>query len=116
MSRNFGKWLSRKLYVLKNWYNIASDVASILKKTIPNIEVYVFGSVIENKISGASDVDILVVIPEDYDEFKTYLVLSKTLEDKLGSTAYTIDLHVIHRSRLTMPPYKWWLKKSRRIL
>ena len=116
MSRNFGEWLSRRLHVLKNWRNIVNDVASILKNALPSVEAYVFGSVVEDRVTGASDVDILVVIPEDYDEFKTYLTLSKVLEDKLGSTAYIIDLHVIRRSRLTKPPYKWWLKKIHKIL
>ena len=95
MSKSFGEWLYKRLYILKNWRSIVSDVADILKNTMPGIEAYVFGSVVEDGVTRASDIDMLVVIPEDYDEFKTYITLSKALEDKLGSTAYIIDLHVI---------------------
>ena len=115
MSRNYGDWLSRRLHTLKNWHNLANTIATILKNTIPDIEVYVFGSTIENKITGSSDIDILVAIPENYDEAKTHLTLAKTLEEKLGNTAHLIDLHVIHKNKLNKPPYKWWLKKAHKI-
>lgn len=116
MSRNFGKWLSRRLSSLKNWYSIVCEVANILKNVVPNAEIYVFGSIVKGNITGVSDMDVLVAIPEDYDELKTYITLSKVLEDKLGDLAYIIDLYVIHKSKLTQPPYKWWLKKSRKVL
>lgn len=116
MQKNFGEWLSKRLHTLRNWHNLANTIAKILKNTIPDIEVYVFGSILEeDKITGSSDIDILVAIPENHDEAKTHLILSKTLEDKLGNTAHLIDLHVVHKNKLNKPPYKWWLKKHHKI-
>lgn len=75
-----------------------------------------FGSAIEDRITGASDIDLLVAVPDDLDEPRTYIELSKALEDRLGSTAYIIDLHVVHRSRVDEPPYRWWLGRSHEVL
>lgn len=115
MSRSFGEWLSKRRHVLRSWDKIVNVVAHVLKKTIPDIEVYVFGSTIENKLTSASDIDILVVVPEKHDKLETYILLSEILEDKLGSAAYMIDLHVTNKNKLSKPPYTWWLKKSRKI-
>jgi len=116
LSRRFGEWLSKRLHLLRNWRSIVDSVASVLKDTIPGVEVYVFGSVVEGRVTGASDIDLLVVIPENYSELETHLTLSRILEDRLGDKTHIIDLHVIRRSKLAKPPYKWWLKKSHKIL
>ncbi|ADI31261.1 nucleotidyltransferase domain-containing protein [Staphylothermus hellenicus] len=116
MSRNFGKWLSKRRQVLRNWDSIAKTIAYILKKVMPDImEIYVFGSVVDGKFTGASDLDLLIVIPEKYDESKTYILFNKILEEKLGEIAYMIDLHIINKNKLAKPPYTWWLKKSYKI-
>ncbi|WP_148676738.1 nucleotidyltransferase domain-containing protein [Staphylothermus marinus] len=113
LSKNFGKWLFKRRQLLRNWNSIAKSIAYILKKAMPDImEIYVFGSVVEGKFTGASDLDLLIVIPEKYDELKTYILLAKILEEKLGEIAYMIDLHIINKNKLTKPPYTWWLKKS----
>jgi len=46
---------------------------------MPEVEVYVFGSAVENKITGASVIDLLVTISET----ETYMALSKVLEGKI---------------------------------
>ncbi|RLE53448.1 MAG: nucleotidyltransferase domain-containing protein, partial [Candidatus Methanomethylicota archaeon] len=38
---------------------VAEKVKNIIVKFDPNAEVYVFGSTVEGKITGASDIDIL---------------------------------------------------------
>lgn len=65
-------------------------------------EVYLFGSVIRNKITGASDLDILVIIrnkkPKD-----AYVEIAMALEDTLGDLAYLIDLHVYTEDQAESP-------------
>ncbi|MCY0867677.1 MAG: hypothetical protein OWQ48_00375 [Desulfurococcus sp.] len=59
---------------------------------------------------------MLVAIPGNLSERETHVLLSRILEDKLGSIAFMIDLHVVSKERLSKLPYSWWLKKSRRIV
>lgn len=64
MSKEFDIYLrygQRKLEKLKNYKNIAGEVKKIAKKHLGDVDVYVFGSVVENKTTAASDIDILII-------------------------------------------------------
>lgn len=47
MSRDLGEWLSRRRYVLGSRERLSYTDARILKEVIPDVEVYVFGSILE---------------------------------------------------------------------
>lgn len=115
MSRSIGEYLSRRLSVLREWKNLAERVARIIKELIPNAEVYVFGSIVAGRITGSSDLDILIVIPNDLCERDIHTYLSIKLEEALNSTSYIVDLHVVRRENLNKPPYTWWIKRALRI-
>lgn len=102
--------------MLGNWDKLSHAIAYILKEVVPDVEVYAFGSVLEGRVTGTSDLDLLIAIPDDLNERETHVLLSRMLEDKLGSAAFMIDLHVVNKGRLGKPPYSWWLKRSRRIV
>lgn len=65
-------------------------------------------------ITGVSDIDVLVAIPDGYSEPEAYVKMCRKLEE-LGSAAYALDLHVVQGSRLNRPPYSWWLEGSCRV-
>ncbi|KYH36252.1 MAG: DNA polymerase beta domain-containing protein region [Candidatus Bathyarchaeota archaeon B24] len=103
--------MARRLRALKDWCKLAEAAAEKLRGLRPGVEVYVFGSVVRGRITGASDID-LVVLPDCVDELRSHVEMVKVLEDELGDLAYLIDVHVVGRSRLEKEPYKWWLRNS----
>jgi predicted nucleotidyltransferase len=54
--------LERIEYLVKNWRKIAEEVLNSAKKIIDAKEVIVFGSVIKGKVTGASDLDLALVV------------------------------------------------------
>ena len=116
MSPDYGKWLSRHLYLLRNWRDVVRRVAEVVSSLYPGSEVYVFGSVVEGRVTGASDIDVIVVLPQGVKELDAYINISKALEDSMGSDSYVVDLHVVEKSYCDKPPYVWWLKRAVRVL
>lgn len=115
MSNNIGGWLARRLRALRDWRRLAEAAAEKLRGIRPGVEVYVFGSVVRGRITGASDIDLLVVLPDGVDELRSHVEMVKVLEDELGDLAYLIDVHVVGRSKLEREPYRWWLRDSIKI-
>lgn len=70
----------RKLKILNNYMAIAKKVKEITTKFDPHAEVYVFGSVIEGKITGASDIDVLVISERKDLEYKVKVEVAKKID------------------------------------
>ena len=51
----------RYLELLRDYRRVAGEVKRIVREIDPRAEVYVFGSVVKGRFTGASDIDILVV-------------------------------------------------------
>ncbi len=115
MSRDIGEWVRRRLSILQNWRDFVKKVVRIVKEVVPEAEVYVFGSVLESKVTGSSDIDILVVVPDDVDLKKTYLDIVLRLEDAVGEDSYLLDVHIVRKSDVERPPYAWWLRRAVRV-
>ena len=78
-------------------------------------EVYLFGSMLDGKITGASDIDLLIVI-DSVDPKRAYIEIALALEEELGERAYIIDIHVVSKNLLDEQPFKWLHKNSKKIL
>ena len=115
MSGNVGTWIRKQLELLKNWHSFVVKVTNLIHELYPDAEVYVFGSVVEGKITGASDIDIIVIIPDDVNTKEAYLKIVAYLEDKLGEDSYILDVHVVNRQDVEKPPYVWWIRKAVKI-
>ncbi len=50
----------RRIRLLRDWRSLINEVSPILRKY--GAECYVFGSVVTGRVTGSSDVDILLVI------------------------------------------------------
>lgn len=107
--------MAKRISLFREWEKIAGRVALIVKQLIPEAEVYVFGSVVTGKVTGSSDIDVLVVVPGNLSEREIHTYLSMKLEEHLGPLSYIIDLYVTYGENLDKPPYKWWIKNSVRI-
>ncbi len=115
MSRDIGKWLQRRISILKNWREFVKKVVAIIKEIVPSVEVYVFGSVVSGEITGSSDIDVLVVVPDEVNLRKVHLDIVLKLEDVLGEDSYILDIHVVKKCDVDKPPYVWWLRKAVKI-
>lgn len=65
MSREFDLYLEfgmKRLEQLKNYKIVAREVKNIVRKLLGEVDVYVFGSVLEGKITASSDIDILIIV------------------------------------------------------
>ncbi|MEM3874671.1 MAG: nucleotidyltransferase domain-containing protein [Candidatus Bathyarchaeia archaeon] len=80
MSKEFNVYLEfgrKRLKQLKNYKRVAREIKKLAQKHLGNVDVYVFGSVIEGKPTASSDIDILIVKdkigPEEACRFKTLI-------------------------------------------
>ncbi|BDC17548.1 nucleotidyltransferase domain-containing protein [Acidianus sp. HS-5] len=79
-------------------------------------EVYVFGSVITGKITGGSDIDVIVVIKRGEDRNKALIDFIDEVESKLGEEAsYLFDVKIIYDDEKGLPPYRSFLKNAIRV-
>ena len=90
---------------------LAKKVSAILCKKSYVVSCYLFGSALEGKITGASDLDILVVVRGKHPK-EAYLELSLELENSLGEWAYLVDLHICDIRNRSDIPYRWFIEKS----
>jgi predicted nucleotidyltransferase len=112
LSKKLGEWLSKRLRLLRSWHEVTDIVSKKVRSFVPEAQIYVFGSVIEGRVTGSSDLDLIVVVPDNVNELEFQVKLYKVLEEEMGENAYIVDLHVVHRSKVDKPPYKWWLKRA----
>lgn len=56
-------WVKYHFEHLKKWYEYALKIAKATRDLLPNAQVYVIGSVAENRTTIYSDIDILITLP-----------------------------------------------------
>ena len=95
---NYGR---KRLEQLKNYRQIAQKVREIAQKRLGNVEVYVFGSVIENKATASSDIDLLI-ITENIEKEEAQKLKAAIME----SIDAPIELHITSKSS-----FENWYKK-----
>ncbi|BAB65811.1 nucleotidyltransferase domain-containing protein [Sulfurisphaera tokodaii] len=79
-------------------------------------EVYVFGSVVTGKITGGSDIDVIVVVKRGEDRNKALIDFIDEVESKLGEEAsYLFDVKVIYEDEKELPPYRSFLRNAVRV-
>lgn len=84
---------------LRNHRKIAELVKNIVRRIDPNAEVYLFGSTVTGKYTGASDIDILVITDNINKKHDIIVEVYK-------STEAPIELHVV-----THQQFQKWYKR-----
>ncbi|ADN50244.1 nucleotidyltransferase family protein [Vulcanisaeta distributa] len=102
----------RRIKLLRDWRSLVNAVLPILRRY--GVECYVFGSVITGRITGSSDVDILLVI-SDGDPLEVKVKVLEEVEDRLGDVVHLLDIKVVNARDKGKPPYAWFLKNAIRI-
>ena len=86
------------LQLLSERRQAVNKLVEILKRLYLSAQVYLFGGAAENRFTVLSDIDILVVFPEESIEpEKRVQVLAEIWEEleKIGLAHYPFDIHVV---------------------
>jgi len=79
-----------------------SDKLEIIKKAIlnavPTLKIYLFGSYAYGKPTKNSDIDIYIIIPDDYKNSLTYM-MEKTLSNINDNNFPFVDLFFVKESK-----------------
>lgn len=87
-----------RLQLLSEWRQAVNKLVEILRKLYPHAQVYLFGGAAENRLTVLSDIDILVVFPEEnIAPEKRVQVLAEIWEEleRIGLAHYPFDIHVV---------------------
>ncbi|MEB3859901.1 MAG: nucleotidyltransferase domain-containing protein [Desulfurococcales archaeon] len=84
------KYSDRTLKLLKNYKAVAELVKEVIRSLDPGAEVYVFGSTVTGKYTGASDIDILVITEKIE---RKYEMMARAYK----ATDAPIELHIVTR-------------------
>jgi len=92
--------------LLEQWKKWSKKIAEASKKILGECKVFVFGSVVEGKATGGSDVDILIIcrnLPESRKERAEIIV---KIEEEAGLPLYhPYEIHLV-----TEEEAKWYFK------
>jgi predicted nucleotidyltransferase len=84
---------------LLNWKNIARRVKDIIHRIDPAAKIYVFGSVVKGRITGASDIDILVITNNIDRKYDMMVAVYREIEAP-------VELHIV-----TPEKFMGWYKR-----
>ena len=100
-----------RIKFLRNWREAFSKLDLSEFK-----EVYVFGSVVTGKVTGGSDIDVILVISREKDRTRALLDFFDEVERKLGEEkSYLFDVKVIYEDEKELPLFRSFLKDAVRI-
>ncbi len=84
--------------MLREWERWVERIAEAASRVLGGCEVYVFGSVVEGRATGGSDVDILIVSPRRMNSNFERWRLIALLEEEAGLPPYhPFEIHLVSR-------------------
>ncbi len=88
--------LTKRARMLREWRSWIPQVVKVIKKLLPDAEVYVIGSVAEGRAIAASDLDLLVVSQKVPDMARERARLIATIEERAELPLYhPIEFHLV---------------------
>ena len=82
--------------MLKDWRNWIKNVIEVIKKYLPDAEIYVIGSVVEDRYTGASDLDLLVISEKIPEKLSEIVILKIIIENEAKLPVYhPIEFHFV---------------------
>ena len=101
--------------MIEEWRYYVGKIARACKELLRDCEVYVFGSVVEGKWTGGSDVDVLVVSDEVPRSNRGRAEVKAMIEEKAGlPLTHPFEIHLVSRDEA-----RWYwrhIKKAVKIL
>jgi len=78
-----------------NWRQWAEKIAEATRKILDSCEVYVFGSVVEERATGGSDVDLLIISTRLPENWKGRGELKARIEEEAGlPPSHPFEIHL----------------------
>ena len=103
----------RKL--IENWRFYTEKIAEACKELLKDCEVYVFGSVVEGRWTGGSDVDVLVISGNTPSSSRERAEVKAKIEEVAGlPLVHPFEIHLISRDEVSW--YRRHIKKAVKIL
>lgn len=99
----------KRSQILKEWRIWVHRIADVVEEVIPDVEVYVIGSVIRGNSTGGSDVDVLLVSEHMPNKLIDRAKLKALIEEKLGLPYY----HPFEMHLLRLEEAEYYIKKSK---
>ena len=104
-----------RLKMLREWRRWAEKLAREFKHILGEVEVYAFGSAVEGRMMGGSDVDILVVSEKAPERLLERSDLVAAVEERLQLPLYhPFEVHLVNRREAEF--YWRHIKKFEKIL
>lgn len=100
----------QRYLLLRRWRDIVEAVSEIICSKLGDAEIYVFGSVVSNDYTAASDIDVLVVSGKASEDKHYVIDLQLYLEDALGLPPGLLHLHVVNPGS---ERYHWFMDALR---
>ena len=103
------KILKSRLKLIKlatQWKYWSKKIAEAAENILGDCEVYVFGSIVENRATGGSDVDILIVSDKVPLRAKERWKIKAEIEEIAGLPLYhPYEIHLVNKREA-----KWYMK------
>ncbi len=91
--------------LVHDWRLWSEAIARAAVEVLGPCEVYVFGSVVEGRVTGASDVDILIVADRLPGDFRLRGDLKSKIEEAAGLPLYhPFEIHLVSREEAEANP------------
>jgi len=99
----------RKAQMVKEWREWAEKICKAVREMFPDAEVYVIGSVARGEAVAASDVDLLIALPEVPERALERARIIVEIEDRAGLPwgGHPFEFHLA-----TKEEAKVWLERS----
>ncbi|PSN82446.1 hypothetical protein B9Q03_14210 [Candidatus Marsarchaeota G2 archaeon OSP_D] len=98
---------------LKEWRSLIEIIKTELAKHFE--EMYVYGSVLTGRLTGSSDIDIILVCA-NCDVVHAKIMAYELIEQKIGhENSLLFDVTVVQQGNKNKPPYLWLLKGAQRV-
>ena len=97
MSMKLLRVILKRAEIVRTWRKYIPQIVKAIKEILPNSEIYVFGSAAEDKLSGGSDIDILIISGNAPKKVSDKVKLILEIEDKAELPEYhPFEFHIIN--------------------
>ena len=91
--------------LVRDWRFWCNAIARAAVSVLGSCEVYVFGSVVEGRVTGGSDVDVLIVADRLPGDFRVRGSLKAEIERRAGLPLYhPFEMHLVTREEAGSNP------------
>ncbi len=96
--------------LLREWMYWAKRIANAARNILGDCEVYVFGSVVEGRATGGSDVDILIIADRLPRRILDRCAIKVRIEEEAGLPWYhPFEIHLVDRREAS-----WYMRYIRK--